>query len=269
MNDAPFLTQISRRPEPVDETSFPWTLPLLRRMQHLGFSRQVTLLVGENGSGKSTLLEGLAAGMDAVAVGSSEIRDDETLAAARAFAAGFRFARRRHARTRLFLRAEDMFGFSRRISRTMADMRQIRDDLADSLPEGSYGRRLAVGMADGQARALAGRYGEDPDARSHGEAFLAVLRTRLSPFGLYFLDEPETPLSPTRILALIRLIQETVETGSQLVIATHSPILMALPGAEILLIEDGTIGPVAWDEVEHVRITRGFLNDPERYLRQL
>jgi len=83
------------------------------------------------------------------------------------------------------------------------------------------------------------------------------------------LDEPETPLSPTRVLALLAILRDRVSRDCQFVIATHSPILMALPQAEILLLEDGAIAPVAYRDVEHMRITRAFLDDPETFLRRL
>ncbi len=89
------------------------------------------------------------------------------------------------------------------------------------------------------------------------------------PRGLYFLDEPETPLSPTRVLALLAILRDRVAEDCQFVIATHSPILMALPQADIRLLEDGAIAPVAYPDVEHVRITRAFLDDPESFLRRL
>src|SRR5579883_130799 len=248
---------------------FPWTLPLIRDLEELEFRAPITLLVGENGCGKSTLLEGLAAGMGAVAAGSRDLERDETLAAARAFAAGFRFVRRRHPRTKLFLRAEDVFGFTGRERRSLAELQELEEGFARDLPEGSYGRMLATGAMAGQRGALARRYGADPDARSHGETFLNLLQQRLAPNGLHFLDEPETPLSPTRVLGLLALLKDRVAHGCQFVIATHSPILMALPDAEILLLDDGRIARAAYDELEHVRLTRDFLNAPERFLRHL
>ena len=105
--------------------------------------------------------------------------------------------------------------------------------------------------------------------RSHGETFLALLRTRLVPNGLYFLDEPETPLSPSRVLALIALLADCVAEGCQFIIATHSPILMALPGATILLAQNGTLRQAAWDDLEHVRVTRAFLTNPAGVLRRV
>jgi predicted ATPase len=264
-----FLSAIRRRPGYApDPDNFPWSVPVIAGLQDLEFSAPVTFLVGENGAGKSTLLEGIAAGMDAIAAGSRDIRRDPTLHAAREFAAGFLFARRRHARIRLFLRAEDVFGYTGRLSADMAGLRDTEQELARSVPEGP-GRNRAIGMARGERQALERRYGADPDARSHGETFLALLQSRLVPNGLYFLDEPETPLSPSRQLALLALLADRVGQGCQFVVATHSPILMALPGAVILLAEGATLRQAAWEELEHVRVTRAFLNAPEQVLRNL
>ena len=264
-----FLTAFRRRPgHAPDPGAFPWSLRLVRDLVELQLTTPVTFLVGENGSGKSTLLEGMAAGMDAVAAGRRDLRRDPTLAAARDFAAGFLFVRRRHARTRLFLRAEDVFGFTNRVTDDMAGLDDEARELAASLPEG-YGRRLALGAVAGQRSALAGAYGENPDARSHGETFLHLLHRRLVPDGLYFLDEPETPLSPTRVLALLALLADRVTKGCQFIVATHSPILTALPGATILLAENGGLRPTAWNDLDHVRISRAFLNDPGATLGKL
>ena len=263
-----FLSALRRRPDAgIDRDRFPWSLPLVRDLETLDFTAPVTFLAGENGSGKSTLLEGLAAGMDAVAAGARDLRRDPTLQAARDFAAGFVFVRRRHARTRLFLRAEDVFGYTGRLSADIAEHGAIEQELS-TLPEGP-GRDRATGMARGQLGALVGRYGADPDARSHGETFLALLQTRLAPNGLYFLDEPETPLSPSRVLALIVLLADRVRQGCQFVIATHSPILMAMPEAAILLAEGGTLRRTEWGDLEHVRVTRAFLADPAAQMRRL
>jgi predicted ATPase len=263
-----YLSALRRRPDAaIDRERFPWTLPVVRALEELAFTTPVTFLVGENGSGKSTLLEGIAAGMDAVAAGARDLRRDPTLQAARDFAAGFVFVRRRHARTRLFLRAEDVFGYTGRLTSDIAELSDIERDFSQ-MPEGP-GRDRAMGVARGERAALTRRYGDDPDARSHGETFLALLQTRLVPNGLYFLDEPETPLSPVRVLALIALLADRVRQGCQFVIATHSPILMALPGATILLAEDGALRATEWNELEHVRVTRAFLADPAAYLRRL
>ncbi len=263
-----YLSALRRRPDAaIDRERFPWTLPLVRALEELAFTTPVTFLVGENGSGKSTLLEGIAAGMDAVAAGARDMRRDPTLQAAWDFAAGFVFVRRRHARTRLFLRSEDVFGYTGRLTADIAELSDIERDFS-KMQEGP-GRDRAMGVARGERAALTRRYGDDPDARSHGETFLALLQTRLVPNGLYFLDEPETPLSPVRVLALIALLADRVRHGCQFVIATHSPILMAMPDAAILLAEDGQLRRTEWNELEHVRVTRAFLADPAAYLRRL
>jgi predicted ATPase len=264
-----FLTGVRRADGAQEPDRFPLTLPLFRGLERLDFRARVTFLVGENGCGKSTLLEGLAAGAGAVAVGGRDLERDPTLAAARAWARAFRVQRARHPRVTLFLRAEDVFGFTQRVRRDMEGLAEDEAELRGSLPEGSWGQRLATGTVAGQRAALRRRYGADPDARSHGETFLHLLQQRLQPRGLYFLDEPETPLSPTRVLTLLAILRDRVADDCQFVVATHSPILMALPGAEILRLEGETITSMRYEEVEHVRITRAFLDDPERFLRRL
>jgi predicted ATPase len=262
-----YLTGIERKPG-VRLDEFPWTLPTFRWLERLEFMSPVTFLVGENGSGKSTLLEGLAAGMQAAAAGRAEIDADASLAVARRFASAYRFSRRQHASRRLFVRAEDLFGFVNRVGESMQELAALEQHF-DETVKGDYGRRLAKGVASGQRQALEGSYGADPDARSHGETFLNLLEKRLAPDGLYFLDEPEAPLSPLRVLSLISLLKGLVEDGAQLIIATHSPILMAFPGAEILLFDGDSITPTAYGDLDHVRLTKAFLNDPDSFLRRL
>jgi predicted ATPase len=263
-----FLNAIERKAGAFDEAAFPWTLPVFRWLDRLEFKAPVTFLVGENGSGKSTLLEGLAAGMRATAAGRLDIDNDESLAIARRFAAAYRFARREHASTRLFVRAEDLFGFVHRVGDSIHDLAALEDHF-DKTIQDDYGRKLATGAVKGQRSALQASYGEDPDARSHGETFLNLLQKRLRGDGLYFLDEPEAPLSPQRILGLISILKEAVADGCQLIIATHSPILMAFPDAEILLFEGDRLTPTPYEELDHVRLTRAFLNDPQSFLRRL
>jgi predicted ATPase len=216
-----FLSGLRQRPDAaIDRERFPWTLPLVRDLSALEFIAPVTFLAGENGSGKSTLLEGIAAGMAAVAAGAHDLKRGPTLRAARDLAAGFVFIRHCHAHTRLFLRAEDVFGYTGRLTGDRADLGEIERDLG-KLPEGP-GRERAMGVARGQRVALAQRYGAD-----------------------------------------------RVRQGCRFVIATHSPILMALPDATILLAEDGRLRPAAWNDLDHVRVTRAFLNNPAAMLRRL
>jgi predicted ATPase len=261
-----YLSAIRRR-QPRDETVFPWTVPLVASLDALEFTTPVTFFVGENGSGKSTVLEGIAAGTRAIAVGSADIAADDSLRAARAFAAGFRFERRRRPRTTLFFRAEDVFGFTRRMLHTMHDLASLEEEFQRRFPDGSYGQQLAVGAARGQRHALEGRYGKDPDARSHGEVFLGLLGSRLVPGGLYLLDEPEAPLSPRGVLQLIALIKDRIAASCQFIIATHSPMLLAFPAATIYVFANDAITPTPYTEVEHVQLTKSFLDNPHRFLR--
>jgi predicted ATPase len=120
-----------------------------------------------------------------------------------------------------------------------------------------------------ELHALRGQYGRDLNDFSHGESFLEFFQARIVPGGLYILDEPEVPLSPVRQLGLLSLMKQMVEQDAQFIVATHSPILMAFPGATILSFDESPPRPVAYEELEHVTLTRDFLNNPEQFLRHL
>jgi len=120
-----------------------------------------------------------------------------------------------------------------------------------------------------RVQALDRRYGDGLDTGSHGEAFLRFFGARVVARGTYFLDEPEAPLSPSRQLALLALLREMVDNDCQVILATHSPILLALPGAEIWSFDETPPRVTPWADLEHVRLTRDFLASPEAFLRHL
>jgi len=261
------LRGIERKPGKETPAGFPFSLPLVRELPPLDLDGPVTFFVGENGSGKSTLLEGLAAAMGLPAIGGVDVLDDPTLVPARALGAHLRLVWNRRTSKGFFLRAEDFFNFARRVQATRSELDGLAEEYADQFT--GYGKLLAVGAMRGQQRALEERYGEDLDHNSHGESFLLLFRERFVPGGVYLLDEPEAPLSPQRQLALLSMLKDMVRRDAQFVIATHSPILMAFPGARLYCFDGGLPRAAAWDELEHVTLTRDFLQHPERFLRHL
>ncbi len=166
-----------------------------------------------------------------------------------------------------FFRSEDFFGFTKKVIHDQHEMSKLEQQFSEELT--GYGRMLATGMARGQRKALEQSYGEDPDAKSHGESFMEFFKERMVPGGIYLMDEPETPLSPLRILSLISMMKEMVEQGCQFIIATHSPMLMAFPDSRILNFDSCPVAEVDYDDVEHVTLTRSFLKDPQAFLRRL
>ena len=250
---------------------FPFSVPAIRDLERVELSSSVTFLVGENGAGKSTLLEAIAAAARLPTVGSDEVTDDATLQAQRRLARALRLVwRRGRAQRGFFLRAEDFFGFTRRLARQRAQLQQrleeVQQEFADASP---HTRSLAALPAAASLHEMEARYGADLDAMSHGQSFLQLFRARFVPHGLFLLDEPEAALSPTSQLALLAMLRDAVGEGGQFLIATHSPILLAHPGARILSFDQSPPAEVAWDETTHVRLTREFLAEPERYLRHL
>jgi predicted ATPase len=133
----------------------------------------------------------------------------------------------------------------------------------------AHARALAKGPHLGSIGAFEATYGRNPDAKSHGEAFMNLFAQRLAPRGLHLLDEPEAALSPQSQLGLLALMKQAIDSGSQFVIATHSPILMATPGATILSFDAPPVREIRFEELESVALVRDFLLGPERYLRRI
>jgi predicted ATPase len=266
---APFLREIHRRVGG-DDSSFPFSVPVIRTLNVLRLEGPVTFFVGENGSGKSTLLEGIAAAAGLPAVGSADLDTDVTLGAQRLLAKALRLVWTRRTSRGFFLRAEDFFGFAKRLSVMRSEhLQRIAELEVEYADRSAYAKGLAMGPQHASLAALERRYGVDLDANSHGQSFLKLFRSRFVPGGLYLLDEPEAPLSPQSQLALMVMLQEMLSQDAQFVIATHSPILLAFPGATIYSFDQVPARVVPYGELEHVVLTREFLNAPERYLRAL
>ncbi len=221
---------------------FPFDVPAMAAIEQLRLDHPVTLLAGENGSGKSTILELIAAAIGFADEGGELERSGELPAVPRsvlgeALAPVLSATKPRRG---YYLRAESFFNVARFI-----------DSDAIHAPDLSL-------------------YGDVPlHQQSHGESFLALAANRFGGEGLYLLDEPEAALSVTGVLALLAVVARAAGGGAQIVIATHSPILLACPDACIYELDERGIATPAYDELQAVRLTRGFLDAPERYLRAI
>lgn len=264
------LRSLKRRT--TDDNSFPFNVPAIRTLDELALDTSVTFFVGENGSGKSTLLEGIAAAVRLPAIGSADPHRDETLAAQQRFGKTLRLSWTKKATRGFFLRAEDFFGFTKQLAQQRVELQQQAAEITKQYAaEGrsAYATGLATGPLRGSLADMERRYGVDLDANSHGQSFLKLFQSRFVPGGLYLLDEPEAPLSPQSQLALLAMMAEMIGKDAQFVIATHSPILLAFPNARIYNFDATPIQAVAYEELDHVRITRDFLAAPGRYLNQI
>ena len=234
---SPFLTNVRLHEDRVVEGVHPFTIRSIMRGLPLTFSTPVTFLVGENGSGKSTLLEALA-----WALGFSDQGGDRTNAYAEdadghALGRALALSWRKRVTGGFFLRAETFFNYARHLEELGSAF-----SLYDGIPL---------------------------NQRSHGEAFLALFQNRFED-GTYLLDEPEAALSPSRQLTFLSVLHDLAQSrAAQLIIATHSPILLTLPGARVLSCSDAGIKEIDYRDTEHFQLTKDFLNAPERYFRHL
>lgn len=275
--DLPILRSVRLAlPDGPAARAHPFAVPAVRALASLddglALDAAVTCFVGENGSGKSTLLEGMAAAAGLPTVGSEEVDRDPTLEAARALGRRLTLAWGLRSGAGFFLRAEDFFGFAKRLARMRAEHERRLAEL-EAEYRAADRSAWALGLAQGPERRsldeMRRRYGDDLDARSHGESFLTLFQARLAPRGLFLLDEPEAALSPQRQLGLLALMREYAARGAQFVVATHAPILLAYPGARLYSFDESPPRATAFDDLEHVRLTREFLAGPDRFLRHL
>ncbi len=234
---APFLKRLWLRDDVEWPDAYPFTLPWLsHRDFDLTFTAPVTIIVGENGSGKSTLIEAIAAycGYDRAGGGKGYRVVDHGRAVeadGSALAAAFKASWLPKVTSGWFFKAESFF---------------------------SVARGLDVAAIDAKA--------SPPDflSMSHGEGFVRFFRERMDRQGLYFLDEPESALSPRRQLQLLALLADIQKSArAQVIMATHSPILMAVPGADLLEIGLRGLKSVDLKQTDHFRLYQSFVTDPE------
>ena len=241
-----FLRGISLNGLP-PESSYLSTLPVIKnlsKIKELRFSKPITFIVGENGTGKSTLLEAIAVAMGFNAEGGGRNFTFSTNASHSELWMCIDTLKTIPAKDGYFLRAESLYNLASNI------------DEMDKQP--SFDPPVIEGYG-----------GVSLHKQSHGESFLSLIENRFRGEGFYILDEPEAALSPTRLMTLLVALDNLVKKGSQFIIATHSPILMAYPRAEIVELSEKEIKPVALEDTEHYKITKQFLDCPEKMLKYL
>ena len=223
--------------EKIGRDSYLRDIPAISGVEHIDFTHPVTFFVGENGSGKSTLLEAIAVAYGFNPEGGTRNYNFSTYDSHSELCDAVRLSRGfRRASYGYFLRAESFYNVATK--------------------EEEYSREP-------------GGRPQHFHEKSHGESFLALVQNNFRGNGLYLLDEPEAALSPQRQLTLLMEIDRCVKEGAQFMIVTHSPILLGLPGAEILSFDDGQVHPCTYEETDSYQVTSMFINNREQILHRL
>ncbi|WP_440945572.1 AAA family ATPase [Methanosarcina sp. T3] len=222
-------------------SEYPFNLPAVRDLQSLSFHPKVTFIIGENGSGKSTILESIAVAYGFNAEGGTKNFNFISRATHSNLSNYIKVVKgTKKPRTGFFLRAESFYNFASSV-----------DDLDK---EASFGPPIINSYG-----------GRSLHEQSHGESFFAVFLNKFTGEGIYILDEPEAALSPSRQMSMLTRMHDLVKEGSQFIIATHSPIIMAYPQAVIYQIKEG-FEQIGYKETEHYQVTQSFLNNTRKML---
>ena len=223
--------------ERLEPSSYLFEIPVIANLTRLEFTKKVTFFVGENGTGKSTLLEAIAVNLGFNPEGGTKNYSFSTYDSHSNLYDAIRLIKGyKQARSGYFLRAESFYNVA---------------TAEDEYSRGQGGRPM--------------HYHE----RSHGESFLALVRESFQGKGIYLLDEPEAALSPQRQLTLMLEIKRCLETGAQFIIATHSPVLLGFPEAEILSFDGESIKPCKYEETDSFKVTKMFISEREQIIQQL
>ncbi|MEP7141889.1 MAG: AAA family ATPase [Ferruginibacter sp.] len=261
----PFIKSFSINTE--KQNPFPFNIPAVQFSREIILNNKVTIFAGDNGTGKSTLLESIAYHLNLPLIGGL-IKNHPGFEAARILQPYLNLEWKRQTNKGFFFRAEDFSDFINAVERERI---KIAGDLSElkGVVDDSIINEMSKSM-NYTLRFMRKDYGENMQAFSHGEAYLTILQTRIADKGIYLLDEPEAALSPLKQLSLISYILEVLkDKNAQFIIATHSPILMGIPGASLYEIQETEMRLVKYTETDHYRITKTFLDNPEYYLRYL
>lgn len=242
---------------------YPFNLKWLPSISHLSFNQPLTFLVGSNGVGKSTMLQSLAIQNQIPQLTNESYESDPTYDKLLAFSDCLKTEWSVKSKNGFFFRADDFISFVRKNA-------QLRNELLHELalldekgvPKLSFERQ----PYENSLAALKRTYPKELHELSHGQSFLALFKSRLTPKSLYLLDEPETPLSSQNQLTLLHMIDAQIKQGAQFIIASHSPILTAHPDAVIYQIDEDRITSISYDEIENVTFMKSFMADPQRFM---
>jgi predicted ATPase len=246
---------------------FPFNIPAVKFARNIPMDKPVVIFVGDNGTGKSTLLESIALDCNLPLIGG-HIQNNPGFEAARLIKPFLELEWKRQTRQGFFFRAEDFSDFINGVEQENIKIQSDLNDLKGAVDD-SIIKQMSESMSF-SLREMRKNYGDNMQAYSHGEAYLKIIQTRVKDKGVYLLDEPEAALSPLKQLSLISFMLEVLKGNqAQFILATHSPILMGIPGAALYEINEDGMQQVNYKETDHYRITKTFLDNPEHYLRHL
>jgi Predicted ATPase len=246
---------------------YPYDVPSIKFAKNIDLSHSINFVIGDNGTGKSTLLESIAFRLQLPHMDGSDY-SKKSFAAAVTLAPYLDIKFKIERTIGFFFRAEDFGDYLNSVNRADQKLHHQLKSLEGEVPDHIIEEMKE--NANSQIHHMRENYGQELDAFSHGEAYLKIMQDKIKSRGIYLLDEPEAALSPSKQLSLIYFIKEHLaQHNSQFIIATHSPMLMSIPGSVLYEVTDESMEQTPLENIEHYTITKNFLNNPEIFLRHL
>ncbi|MBK5722123.1 AAA family ATPase [Dysgonomonas sp. Marseille-P4677] len=237
-----YINQVKNTKSIEERNIYPYNIPSIANLNELTLQKNVTFIVGENGSGKSTLIEAIAINAGFNPEGGTRNFNFQTKESHSSLFNNLKLIRSAYReKDGFFLRAESFYNVASEIDK-LFEFERSKQDLY---------------------------YGGSLHERSHGESFLALIQNRFSGDGLYILDEPESALSIANQLSLLVMMKDLVDKNSQFIIATHSPILIAYPSADIYQVSENGLNLVNYEDTEQFKLTKYFINNHQIMAKEL
>lgn len=261
----PYLKSLSINTE--KQNPFPYNVPAVKFAKDINLDNEINFFVGDNGTGKSTLIESIAFRLQLPHMDGNDYPK-------RSFEGAIKLASHLDLKFKIdrpvgfFFRAEDFGDYMNSVNRRDIELHNQLSSLEGEIPDSII--QEMKDNANYQIHHMRKNFGQELSFFSHGEAYLQIIQEKIKSRGIYILDEPEAALSPAKQLSLIYFIKEHLKNNmSQFIIATHSPILMAIPNSNLFEISDDGMVNKDYTQTEHYLITKGYLNHPEIYLKHL
>lgn len=262
-----FVKELKKKTNCRTSSEYPMCLSFIKNFSSLKITQSVTILTGDNGSGKTTLLELIASLVGANRISYNMLETDKQKQI-ESQAHHFVLSSNTRAKSNFYFSGEEFIQYINWVEREKQEAKQALEEIEEEYGDNEYAKDLAKTPHLRTLGELDQLYASDLAKQSHGQGYIDFFSNRLQKNGLYLLDEPESALTYENQYVLALEIREALKMGCQFIIATHSPVITAIPGAQIFEVSEQGITETSYDQLDNIRFLKMFLSRPDRMFRE-